>query len=80
LTAPPRREEDGPRSTREVPRTRQARRRRTRLEEADDAHDVFTTARSGEAKPVDVPARDRPLDPHTVAALDRDQAGWEVIA
>ena len=36
--------------------------------------------RRGEVKHVDIPEREHPLDRHTVAQLERYQAGWELIA
>jgi cysteine synthase A len=46
----------------------------------DTGQRYFTTALCGVEKRVDIPEREHPLDPHTVAELDRYQAGWEVIA
>lgn len=45
----------------------------------DTGQRYFTTPLCGEAKHVDIPERDHPLDAHTVAALDRHQAAWEII-
>ena len=45
----------------------------------DTGQRYFTTPLCGEAKHVDIPEREHPLDPHTVAQLDRYQAGWEVL-
>ena len=39
----------------------------------------LTTPLCGEKKSVDIPERAHPLDPHTVAQLDRYQAGWEIL-
>jgi ribosomal protein L31 len=46
----------------------------------DTGQRYFTTALCGEVKHVEIPERDHPLDAHTVAQLDRYQAGWEIIA
>src|SRR5216110_1116488 len=46
----------------------------------DTGQRYFTTVLCGEAKHVDVPARDHPMDPRTREALDRYQAGWEILA
>jgi cysteine synthase A len=45
----------------------------------DTGQRYFTTALFGEAKHVDVPGRDHPMDPRTREALDRYQAGWELL-
>jgi cysteine synthase A len=45
----------------------------------DTGQRYFSTALCGEAKTVDVPQREHPLDPGTVRQLDRYQAGWEVL-
>jgi cysteine synthase A len=45
----------------------------------DTGQRYFTTPLCGEAKHVDIPERDHPLDTHTVAALDRYQASWEIL-
>jgi cysteine synthase A len=46
----------------------------------DTGQRYFTTPLCGEAKHVDIPERDHPLDPHTVDQLDRFQKSWEIIA
>ena len=46
----------------------------------DTGQRYFTTPLCGEAKHVDIPERDHPLDPHTVEQLDRYQKDWEIIA
>jgi cysteine synthase A len=46
----------------------------------DTGQRYFTTALCGEAKRVDVPAREHPLDARTRAALDRYQPTWEILA
>jgi cysteine synthase A len=46
----------------------------------DTGQRYFTTPLCGEAKHVDIPERDHPLDPHTVDQLDRYQRAWEIIA
>jgi cysteine synthase A len=45
----------------------------------DTGQRYFSTALCGEAKPVEVPEREHPLDPRSQALLDRFQAGWEII-
>jgi len=45
----------------------------------DTGQRYFTTVLCGEAKRVDVPARDHPMDTRTREALDRYQAGWELL-
>ena len=45
----------------------------------DTGQRYFTTRLCGEAKHVDVPARDHPMDARTREALDRYQAGWELL-
>jgi cysteine synthase len=45
----------------------------------DTGQRYFTTPLCGEKKSVDIPEREHPLDPHTVAQLDRYQAGWEIL-
>ncbi len=45
----------------------------------DTGQRYFTTPLCGEDKLVDIPERDHPLDPHTVAQLDRYQSAWELI-
>jgi cysteine synthase A len=46
----------------------------------DTGQRYFTTPLCGEAKRVDIPERDHPLDAWTVSELDRYQAGWEILA
>jgi cysteine synthase A len=46
----------------------------------DTGQRYFTTPLCGEAKHVDIPEREHPLDPYTVAELDRHQSRWELIA
>src|SRR5216110_328339 len=46
----------------------------------DTGQRYFTTGLCGEAKHVDVPTRDHPMDARTREALDRYQAGWEILA
>jgi len=46
----------------------------------DTGQRYFTTPLCGEAKHVEIPEREHPLDPHTVEQLDRYQKGWEVLA
>ena len=46
----------------------------------DTGQRYFSTALCGEAKRVDVPARDHPMDPRTRQALDRYQTDWEVLS
>lgn len=46
----------------------------------DTGQRYFSTALCGEAKTVEVPAREHPLDPRTIRELDRYQGGWEVLA
>jgi len=45
----------------------------------DTGQRYFTTALCGEAKHVDVPERDHPMDERTRAQLDRHQPAWEII-
>ena len=45
----------------------------------DTGQRYFTTALCGEAKHVDVPEREHPMDEHTRAELDRFQGGWEIL-
>jgi len=45
----------------------------------DTGQRYFTTGLCGEAKHVDVPTRDHPMDARTREALDRYQAGWELL-
>jgi len=46
----------------------------------DTGQRYFTTPLCGEAKHVEIPEREHPLDTHTVEQLDRYQKGWEVLA
>jgi cysteine synthase len=46
----------------------------------DTGQRYFTTPLCGEAKHVEVPARDHPMDERTRRELDRYQAGWEILA
>ena len=46
----------------------------------DTGQRYFTTPLCGEAKHVDIPEREHPLDPYTVEQLDRYQKTWEVLA
>jgi cysteine synthase A len=46
----------------------------------DTGQRYFTTPLCGEAKHVDIPEREHPLDAHTVEQLDRYQRTWEVLA
>ncbi len=46
----------------------------------DTGQRYFTTPLCGEAKHVEFPQREHPLDPYTVEQLDRHQAAWEVLA
>ncbi len=45
----------------------------------DSGQRYFTTELCGEAKHVEVPERDHPMDSHTVSELDRYQKNWVVI-
>jgi len=46
----------------------------------DTGQRYFTTPLCGEAKHVDIPEREHPLDAYTVEQLDRYQKTWEVLA
>jgi cysteine synthase A len=46
----------------------------------DTGQRYFTTPLCGEAKHVEIPEREHPLDAHTVAQLDRYQKTWEILA
>ncbi len=46
----------------------------------DTGQRYFSTALCGEAKKVDVPVRDHPMDERTARELDRHQRGWDVLA
>jgi cysteine synthase A len=45
----------------------------------DTGQRYFTTPLCGEAKHVDIPEREHPLDAHTIEQLDRYQAKWEIV-
>jgi cysteine synthase A len=45
----------------------------------DTGQRYFTTALCGEAKRVEVPEREHPMDPRTGKLLDRYQASWELL-
>src|SRR5499433_1951166 len=45
----------------------------------DTGQRYFTTALCGEAKHVDVPERDHPMDESARRQLDRFQSGWEIL-
>src|SRR5213083_1008888 len=45
----------------------------------DTGQRYFTIVLCGEAKHVEIPARDHPMDPRAREALDRYQAGWELL-
>ena len=45
----------------------------------DTGQRYFTTALCGEAKRVEVPEREHPMDPRTGELLDRYQASWELL-
>jgi cysteine synthase A len=45
----------------------------------DTGQRYFTTPLCGEAKHVEVPERDHPMDERTRRELDRHQAGWEIL-
>jgi cysteine synthase A len=46
----------------------------------DTGQRYFSTPLCGEAKHVDVPEREHPMDPRTRAHLDRYQKAWEILA
>ncbi|HEU4438049.1 MAG TPA: cysteine synthase family protein [Methylomirabilota bacterium] len=46
----------------------------------DTGQRYFTTPLCGEAKHVEIPEREHPLDAHTVEQLDRYQQTWEILA
>ncbi|MBI3636555.1 MAG: pyridoxal-phosphate dependent enzyme, partial [Candidatus Rokubacteria bacterium] len=46
----------------------------------DTGQRYFTTPLCGEAKHVDVPEREHPMDERTHALLDRHQRAWEILA
>jgi cysteine synthase A len=45
----------------------------------DTGQRYFTTPLCGEAKVVEIPEREHPLDSYTVGQLDRFQASWEIL-
>jgi cysteine synthase A len=45
----------------------------------DTGQRYFTTPLCGEAKHIDVPEREHPMDEKTRAELDRWQAKWEIL-
>jgi len=45
----------------------------------DTGQRYFTTPLCGEAKHVEVPERDHPMDEHTRRELDHHQTGWEIL-
>jgi cysteine synthase A len=45
----------------------------------DTGQRYFSTALCGEAKEVEIPEREHPLDPYTVQELDKYQRRWEII-
>ena len=45
----------------------------------DTGQRYFTTPLCGDAKHVEIPEREHPLDPHTIEQLDRYQAKWEIV-
>ncbi len=45
----------------------------------DTGQRYFTTPLCGEAKTVDIPERDHPMDDYTTGQLDRFQASWEIL-
>jgi len=45
----------------------------------DTGQRYFTTPLCGEAKTVDIPEREHPMDEHTRAELDRYQSRWEIL-
>lgn len=45
----------------------------------DSGQRYFTTELCGEVKEVDIPERDHPMDPHTIAELDKYQKDWILI-
>jgi hypothetical protein len=46
----------------------------------DTGQRYFSTPLCGEAKHVDVPEREHPMDARTRAHLDRYQKAWEILA
>src|SRR6266542_2780778 len=45
----------------------------------DTGQRYFTTPLCGEAKTVDIPDREHPMDEHTASQLDRFQSRWEIL-
>ncbi len=45
----------------------------------DTGQRYFTTPLCGEAKTVEIPEREHPMDEHTRRELDRFQSGWEIL-
>ena len=45
----------------------------------DTGQRYFTTPLCGEAKAVEIPERDHPMDAYTASQLDRFQSGWEIL-
>jgi len=45
----------------------------------DTGQRYFSTELCGEAKEVEIPEREHPLDEYTIRELDKYQAGWEII-
>jgi cysteine synthase A len=46
----------------------------------DTGQRYFTTPLCGEAKAVEIPEREHPMDAYTASQLDRFQSGWEMLA
>jgi cysteine synthase len=45
----------------------------------DTGQRYFTTPLCGEAKAVEIPEREHPMDAYTASELDRFQSGWEIL-
>jgi hypothetical protein len=45
----------------------------------DTGQRYFSTELCGEAKEVEIPEREHPMDQYTVEQLDKYQSGWEII-
>ena len=45
----------------------------------DTGQRYFTTPLCGEAKAVEIPEREHPMDAYTASQLDRFQSGWEIL-
>jgi len=45
----------------------------------DTGQRYFSTPLCGVEKHVEIPEREHPFDEYTVARLDEDQAGWEIM-